>query len=97
MKIYGSRKGRMAPDFMVKYYLNPAESRVVRADGEEALLMKVREILDLGAECIHITRMDFSKNYGVVSGDEIGAIFNTLHGDIMKQIIKGLVCERRTC
>ena len=83
----------MAPGFIVKYYLNPAESCVVRVDGEEALLMKVREVIDLGAECIHVTRIDSSKNYGVVSGDEIGAIFNTLHGD-MKQTIEGLVCER---
>jgi len=44
----------------------------VKVDGEEALLMKVREIIDLGAECIHVTRMDSSKNYGVVSGDELG-------------------------
>ena len=54
----------------------------MRVDEEDALFMKVREVIDLGAECIPITRMDSSKNYGVVSGDEIGAIFNTLHRDL---------------
>ena len=62
----------IAPEFNITYYLNPAERYVVKVDGEEALLMKVREIIDLGAECIHVTRMDSSKNYGVVSGDELG-------------------------
>ena len=60
----------------------------MRVDRKEDLLMKVRKVINLGAECIHITRTDSSKNYDVISGDEIGAIFNTLH-EGMKQTIEG--------